>query len=159
MTTGRTVLVRMNEHTYIDQSPRLWTQGDTTISPRRGSSRAPVPSGSPQIPANHQYPVLPVKSSRACNVVKFSPTHPNLLAVGLDKARNESCLMVWDVSQASTLDESRSAGTMTPLATAEAGQSSPIVNTWKPTGPGAFDANGKMSYLWAAYVKDQIGNM
>ncbi|KAH8556996.1 WD40-repeat-containing domain protein [Umbelopsis sp. PMI_123] len=145
MTTGRTVLVRMNEHTYIDQSPRLWTQGDTTISPRRGSSRAPVPSGSPQIPANHQYPVLPVKSSRACNVVKFSPTHPNLLAVGLDKARNESCLMVWDVSQASTLDESRSAGTMTPLATAEAGQSSPIVNTWKPTGPGAFDANERFS--------------
>lgn len=143
MTTGRTVLVRMNEHTDIDQSPRPWAQGDANISPRRAVSRTPVPSGSPQIPAHQQYPVLAVKSSRACNVVKFSSTHPNLLAVGLDKARNESCLMVWDVSQATTLDEARSPSTMTPLATGDVGQFSQVVNTWKPNGPGAFDANGK----------------
>lgn len=99
-------------------------------------------SGSPQIPTQ-QYPTLPVKSSRACNVVKFSSTHPNLLAVGLDKARNESCLMVWDVSQATTLDDSRSPGSMTPIATGDLGQSAQVVNSWKPHGPGAFDPNGE----------------
>ncbi|KAG2179533.1 hypothetical protein INT44_006380, partial [Umbelopsis vinacea] len=145
MTTGRTVLVRMNEHTDIDQSPRPWAQGDTMVSPRRGVSRTPIPSGSPQMSAQQQYPVLPVKSSRACNVVKFSTTHPNLLAVGLDKARNESCLMVWDVSQATTLDESHSPGTMTPLATGDVGQFSQVVNTWKPNGPGVFDANERLA--------------
>jgi hypothetical protein len=102
----------MNEHANLEQSPRAYTPGDNIVSPRRGASRAPVPSGSPQISTQH-YPMLPVKSSRACNVVKFSSTYPNLLAVGLDKARNESCLMVWDVSQATSLDESRSPGAIT----------------------------------------------
>ena len=46
------------------------------------------------------YPVLGVKMSRPCNVVSFSQSHPNLLACGLDKVRNDPCLLVWDVSQA-----------------------------------------------------------
>lgn len=89
--------------------------------------------------------MLPVKSSRACNVVKFSSTYPNLLAVGLDKARNESCLMVWDVSQATSLDESRSPGAMTPIQAGDTGISSQVVNAWKGHGSGTFDTNGELT--------------
>ncbi|KAJ3408111.1 hypothetical protein HDV05_005144 [Chytridiales sp. JEL 0842] len=33
---------------------------------------------------------------RACNVVAFCPTAPNLLLSGLDKVRNDFCLFVWN---------------------------------------------------------------
>ncbi|KAI8990275.1 hypothetical protein BDB01DRAFT_841998 [Pilobolus umbonatus] len=46
-----------------------------------------------------QYPVLGVKMSRPCNVVSFSKAQPHLLAVGLDKVRNDPCLLVWDISR------------------------------------------------------------
>ncbi|KAJ2957296.1 hypothetical protein NQZ79_g6987 [Umbelopsis isabellina] len=151
LTTGRTVLVRMNEHTNIEQSPRAYNTGENLVSPRRGASRAPVPSGSPQI-STQQYPMLPVKSSRACNVVKFSSTYPNLLAVGLDKARNESCLMVWDVSQATSLDESRSPGAMTPVHSGDTGMSAQVVNTWKGHGSGTFDANERLNQAAGIYA-------
>ena len=42
---------------------------------------------------------VPIRSSsRGCNALSFSPVNPNLLAVGLDKVRNESNLIVWDIS-------------------------------------------------------------
>ncbi|KAI9480747.1 MAG: hypothetical protein EXX96DRAFT_191846 [Benjaminiella poitrasii] len=46
-----------------------------------------------------QYPSLGVKLSRSSNVVSFSRTHPHLLAAGLDKVRNDPCLLVWDVTR------------------------------------------------------------
>ncbi|KAI7903729.1 uncharacterized protein BX663DRAFT_507393 [Cokeromyces recurvatus] len=46
-----------------------------------------------------QYPSLGVKLSRSSNVVSFSKTHPHLLAAGLDKVRNDPCLLVWDVTR------------------------------------------------------------
>lgn len=75
LTTGRTLLVRMQEHA-LSEYPNL--------------ENAKVPS---------KYPSLGVKMSRTTNVVSFSKTHPHLLSVGLDKVRNEPCLFVWDVSR------------------------------------------------------------
>jgi hypothetical protein len=39
------------------------------------------------------------KHARACNVVEFSPGNPRMLLSGLDKARNDFCLFVWDVER------------------------------------------------------------
>lgn len=41
---------------------------------------------------------LPARSSRACNALSFSRTDPNYLAVGLEKARGDSSLVIWDIS-------------------------------------------------------------
>ncbi|KAH6682042.1 hypothetical protein B0J14DRAFT_577770 [Halenospora varia] len=40
---------------------------------------------------------LPLKLQRACQSVAFNTT--GLLAVGLDRIRNDSCLQIWDVNQ------------------------------------------------------------
>jgi hypothetical protein len=40
---------------------------------------------------------LPLKLQRPCNTVAFNST--GLLAVGLDKVRNDACLQIWDVNQ------------------------------------------------------------
>lgn len=45
--------------------------------------------------------VLPVRTNRSCNALSFSSTKSNLLAVGLDKIRGDSSLIIWDVNQAS----------------------------------------------------------
>lgn len=41
---------------------------------------------------------LPVRNSRSCNALAFNGTDPNYLAVGLDKVRGDSSLIIWDVS-------------------------------------------------------------
>ncbi|KAF9483146.1 hypothetical protein BDN70DRAFT_800339 [Pholiota conissans] len=41
---------------------------------------------------------LPIRSARSCNVVTFNNVDPNYLAVGLDKVRGDSSLMIWDIS-------------------------------------------------------------
>jgi WD repeat-containing protein mio len=40
---------------------------------------------------------LPLKLQRSCQTVAFNTT--GLLAVGLDRVRNDSCLQIWDVNQ------------------------------------------------------------
>jgi len=40
---------------------------------------------------------LPLKQPRACQSVAFNTT--GLLAVGLDRVRNDSCLQIWDVNE------------------------------------------------------------
>ncbi|KAG2016457.1 hypothetical protein CC2G_009625 [Coprinopsis cinerea AmutBmut pab1-1] len=40
---------------------------------------------------------LPVRMSRSCNALAFCAKDPNYLAVGLDKIRNDSSLIVWDI--------------------------------------------------------------
>lgn len=40
---------------------------------------------------------LPLKLQRSCQSVAFNTT--GLLAVGLDRVRNDSCLQIWDVNQ------------------------------------------------------------
>ena len=39
---------------------------------------------------------LPLKTPRACHAVAFNAT--GLLAVGLDKVRNDHCLQIWDIN-------------------------------------------------------------
>ncbi|THH28339.1 hypothetical protein EUX98_g5852 [Antrodiella citrinella] len=41
---------------------------------------------------------LPVRNSRACHALAFCPSDSNYLAVGLDKVRGDSSLVIWDIS-------------------------------------------------------------
>ncbi|EGO25930.1 hypothetical protein SERLADRAFT_415303 [Serpula lacrymans var. lacrymans S7.9] len=41
---------------------------------------------------------LPVRNSRPCNALAFCEADPNYLAVGLDKVRGDSSLVIWDIS-------------------------------------------------------------
>lgn len=107
LTTGKTVLVRMQDHIQPDYPT---SAADSPQSPLYRSNSRPSISSSSSAAAK-PYPVLGVKMSRPCNVVSFSPTHPHLLAAGLDKVRNDPCLLVWDISQAI---EPSSAGPQTP---------------------------------------------
>lgn len=40
----------------------------------------------------------PLRNARSCNALAFAHAEPNYLAVGLDKVRNESSLVIWDIS-------------------------------------------------------------
>lgn len=53
---------------------------------------------------------LPVRPNRACNALSFSREKPNYLAVGLDKVRADSSLVIWDIDHASG---NRTSGTAT----------------------------------------------
>lgn len=44
---------------------------------------------------------LPVRNSRSCNALAFCQADPNYLAVGLDKVRGDSSLVIWDIQSAS----------------------------------------------------------
>lgn len=44
---------------------------------------------------------LPLRNQRSCNALAFCPVKPNVLAVGLDKVRNEPSLVIWDVGSIS----------------------------------------------------------
>lgn len=46
---------------------------------------------------SNQVLTLPLKVPRPCQSVAFNTT--GLLAVGLDRVRNDSCLQIWDVNQ------------------------------------------------------------
>ncbi|TAQ91242.1 hypothetical protein B7494_g458 [Chlorociboria aeruginascens] len=46
---------------------------------------------------SNAYLTLPLKLQRACQAVAFNTT--GLLAVGLDRVRNDSCLQIWDINQ------------------------------------------------------------
>ena len=43
---------------------------------------------------------LPPRNTRACNTVGFSPANASILAVGLDKVRNDPSLVIWDIHTA-----------------------------------------------------------
>ena len=40
---------------------------------------------------------LPVRNTRACNALALCPKDPNYLAVGLDKVRGDTSLVIWDI--------------------------------------------------------------
>ncbi|KAF7980728.1 hypothetical protein HWV62_36737 [Athelia sp. TMB] len=46
---------------------------------------------------------LPVRNSRSCNALAFCEADPNYLAVGLDKVRGDSSLIIWDIQSTSPL--------------------------------------------------------
>ena len=41
---------------------------------------------------------LPVRSPRPCNALAFSSADPNYLAVGLERVRGDSSLVIWDIN-------------------------------------------------------------
>ncbi|KAG0222589.1 hypothetical protein BGW41_005933 [Actinomortierella wolfii] len=90
LTTGKTLLIRMHRS-------EPWVFDD------RADEYAPDTPRQVSIAQNQRtYPSFSARHSRACNVVAFSKGAPNLLAVGLDKVRNDYCLMIWDTEQAMT---------------------------------------------------------
>ncbi|KAI1320079.1 hypothetical protein EDD11_002051 [Mortierella claussenii] len=87
LTTGRTLLIRMH-------------RSEPWIFEDKGNDFRPDTPRQVSIAQNQRtYPSFSARHSRACNVVAFSKGEPNLLAVGLDKVRNDYCLMVWDIEQ------------------------------------------------------------
>lgn len=46
---------------------------------------------------SNDFITLPLKLQRPCQAVAFNTT--GLLAVGLDRVRNDSCLQIWDINQ------------------------------------------------------------
>ncbi|KAG2154425.1 uncharacterized protein EDB93DRAFT_1223264 [Suillus bovinus] len=46
---------------------------------------------------------LPVRNTRSCNALAFCNADPNYLAVGLDKVRGDSSLIIWDIQSATPL--------------------------------------------------------
>lgn len=44
------------------------------------------------------------KNPRSCNLVQFCPSNQSLLLCGLDKVKNDCCLLVWDLSRTMTID-------------------------------------------------------
>lgn len=123
LTTGKTLLVRMQEHSLTDYptSDGLDTpvQGRATIYNKNSqpTSNMNTIRHQPQQPQQQkQYPSLGVKMSRSSNVVSFSKTHPHLLAAGLDKVRNDPCLLVWDVSRSLDSYCNTPTGSQTPTA-------------------------------------------
>lgn len=58
---------------------------------------------------------LPLKLQRTCQSVAFNTT--GLLAVGLDRVRNDSCLQIWDVNQCVSGWEQSTPDSLTPTTT------------------------------------------
>jgi hypothetical protein len=49
---------------------------------------------------SYSYQLSPKTLGRPCNCVAWNPNDNRLLAVGLEKARSDSSLIVWDINQA-----------------------------------------------------------
>ncbi|KAJ7229086.1 hypothetical protein GGX14DRAFT_416631 [Mycena pura] len=63
---------------------------EATRHTRRTSAGSSVLSGGPIVS-------LTARNSRACNALDFCPADPNYLAVGLDKVRGDSSLVIYDI--------------------------------------------------------------
>ena len=66
---------------------------------------------------SNAYLTLPLKLQRPCQSVTFNTT--GLLAVGLDRVRNDSCLQIWDVNQRLAGWDSNNKGWNVPAMTLE----------------------------------------
>ena len=88
---GRVALLRLRPTTYTAATATTTTTNSVYGS--RATSREDLGS----VP-NTLGEFLP-RHSRPCNVVAFSPlasSNTTLLAAGLDKVRNDYCLLLWD---------------------------------------------------------------
>ena len=83
LATGRTLLLRLNE--VIPSKPSQWNNNVTT---------------------SFNAISLNVRHARPCNVVCFSPSEPNIIASGLDKARDYA-LQVYDIETAAKILDQR----------------------------------------------------
>ncbi|KAG0743717.1 hypothetical protein G6F63_007654 [Rhizopus arrhizus] len=132
LTTGRTLLVRMQEHA-LTEYPNSENAAHQRMLPNK-------------------YPSLGVKMSRTSNVVSFSKNHPNLLAVGLDKVRNEPCLFVWDISR--SMESYTPTGSQTPIAATFKEARSRMDTT---RSVDFFEEKGKFSELPAGLASRELG--
>ena len=74
---------------------------------------------------------LPTRNSRACNALAFCDLDPNYLAVGMDKVRGDSSLIIWDIHSVSP------ALSMPPNATAMVDEDSLLSSRPHPRIPRA----------------------
>lgn len=134
LTTGKTLLVRLQDHVLGDIAYGSSENLHSPTGPSRSASTTSNRAQPHTTVAPIQYPVLSVKMSRPCNVVSFSKTNPHLLAAGLDKVRNDPCLLVWDVSQAVDSYNNTPTGSQTPTPAHHSSQVEPrmtISSNWK----------------------------
>lgn len=148
----------MQEHSLTDypnyDGIDTTTQGRATIYSNNSTSinnitRQQQQPTQPQPQQQKQYPSLGVKMSRSSNVVSFSETYPHLLAAGLDKVRNDPCLLVWDVSRSLDSYCNTPTGSQTPTAFpsirghAQKESRSSIGNQWRLDGRTNDNFDGK----------------
>ncbi|KAF9968997.1 hypothetical protein BGZ73_008913, partial [Actinomortierella ambigua] len=138
LTTGKTLLIRMHRS-------EPWVFDD------KADDIAPDTPRQVSIAQNQRiYPSFSARHSRACNVVAFSKGAPNLLAVGLDKVRNDYCLMVWDIEQAMAQQSRTSDSSYAPsgsITTADRRQAA--------RGQGATSRFGRPGEIAESYFEDQ----
>ncbi|KAI0066182.1 WD40 repeat-like protein [Artomyces pyxidatus] len=60
-------------------------------------------SGREHLQGRGPHVTLPPKVARACISIAFCPTAPQYLAVGLDKARGDASLVIWDIHSATSV--------------------------------------------------------
>ncbi|KAG9100252.1 hypothetical protein FRC06_004356 [Ceratobasidium sp. 370] len=77
-------------------------------------------------------PMLPTKYPRPCQALEFSTIDPNYLAVGLDKARNDPGLLIWDIER-STRTTSSPGSDLPTTQRAVLPSTRPVLNL---SGPG-----------------------
>ncbi|KAI8372909.1 uncharacterized protein BYT42DRAFT_578520 [Radiomyces spectabilis] len=140
LTTGKTLLVRMGDYA-LPESSYPYNDNSTAL---RNNVNVPARPQKMHNSGTQQYPVLGVKLSRQCNVVSFSKSHPHLLATGLEKVRNDPCLLVWDISQAIDSYCNTPSGSQTPTTTHHKKPTSQDAPRSSPIGVG-----------WNIYANDQ----
>ncbi|KAL1931366.1 hypothetical protein VTP01DRAFT_9508 [Rhizomucor pusillus] len=110
LATGKTLLLRLQDYGLTDVDG--YHDDGLISSPMRTQMGFNTKGGS-----KPQYSTLNVKMSRSCNVVSFCKQQPQLLAAGLDKVRNDPCLLIWDISQSiDSYCSTPASGSQTPTA-------------------------------------------
>eukprot|EP00112_Aurelia_sp_Birch-Aquarium-sp1_P000171 Seg1012.11 transcript_id=Seg1012.11/GoldUCD/mRNA.D3Y31 product="GATOR complex protein MIOS" protein_id=Seg1012.11/GoldUCD/D3Y31 len=104
------------------------------------------------------------KSDRTCTDLAWNPTEHNLLAVALDKVRNDHSLLVWDVESRPTSMSSKSLhgrqsridGSSVMAPTLKNGLSESTVSlAWFPTQPRTLVAGQGQKFLRMYDLRDQ----
>ncbi|CAG8486695.1 1716_t:CDS:10 [Ambispora gerdemannii] len=102
-TSGKTLLINMLDDSTLmensNSSPSNFIKSQTTTATSQSVYLPQQSAAQTKFQFNVRY-------SRACNVVRFCEKEPRLLAIGLDKVRNDSSLLIWDVEQATKVSSS-----------------------------------------------------
>ncbi|KAJ3192116.1 hypothetical protein HK101_007042 [Irineochytrium annulatum] len=103
------------------------------------------------------------RHARPCNVVSFCPTDKNLLLSGLDKVRNDYCLLVWDIATGRAQNPTTSpspGGSLSSLASStpklQLGTSEAVSSAaWFPLSPATIVAG--MGNKWIRIFDTRAG--
>ncbi|QRV94364.1 SEH-associated protein 4 [Ceratobasidium sp. AG-Ba] len=85
-------------HSTIDDLVAVGLNTGSVELLRVNSSVASLPDSHNSLDAP-KVATLPTKYQRPCHALEFSTIDPNYLAVGLEKARNEPSLLIWDIER------------------------------------------------------------